>query len=149
MNTEQVALNPSQIRYLVENGLVSPSKSKGGKGKKRQFTDHDLWIIELITKLRQAGFGIKTIKQSVLSDIGIQPYQNTGLLYTHDDKKNQFAAYWDRSRWEVETGLIGIIAMRKKADESTNCIYCYNEGNIEQAARIKALMEARDERSDP
>lgn len=99
-----------QVRWLVETGVIAHEPVK--QGLERKFTDHDLWMIDLAAKLRQAGLRIKQIKS--IKVISILPYKNAEVLYIQENKKHTFAAYWDTKNWMVVTGLYEIVKLRDK-----------------------------------
>jgi len=133
MTNKDPELNPAAIRYLVRQGVVSPSNSKGGRGKKRLFTERDLWVIDLVVKMRRAGFDVGLVKRDILTTMAIQNYQAVGVLYAHEDPKHKFAAYWDTKSWAIETGLMGIIDLLKTAQDSGNCIFLSNAEKIQRS----------------
>lgn len=139
-------LNPAAIRYLVRQGVVSPSNSKGGRGNKRLFTERDLWIIDLVVKMRQAGFDAGLVKRNNLTTLSIQNYPIVGVFYAHDDAKHKFAAYWDTKSWTITTGLMEIIDLLKTARDSRNCIFL---SNIDKNKRSDKQQEVANEQPKP
>jgi len=131
--TKLTGLTYDQLRYLIRSGILRPGKTKNGE---RFYQDHDLWLIDLIQKLRNRGISLKSIAQTNLPKLVSQKYPSISFLFLNDQIEKSFAAYWNKKQWMVGIGVREIAFLYRMALEESNIIIS-KTADMEDARRYE------------
>ncbi len=144
MNMREVSastnLSYAQIRYFINQGIVIPKPVK--QGQAREFSDLDLWILELAAAMRLRRASIKLIKgftKSAQSDFDrSEPFlmvssgNAPGVLPEHE----MISAFWDGVSWDVRKGVDAFDNLMLQAAKLLN-----NEGVLTKTLKFEENKE--------
>jgi len=144
MNMREVSASTSlsyaQIRYFIDQGIVSPKPVR--QGQTREFSALDLWLLELAATMRQKKIGIKYIKgfsNSIQRDFDrSEPFLMTmsGNAPWETLKYEMISVFWNGESWDVRKGVEAYDAMASQATKLLN-----NEGVLTKTLKFEEDKE--------
>ncbi|MEK3883305.1 MerR family transcriptional regulator [Paenibacillus sp. PL2-23] len=128
MKIKEVAdkLNISQraIRFYEGKGLIAPSKQ--ADNQYRTFDEQDIWRLQTIIALREAGMSIPHIREA-LSDIDTQG--GSQLRYLLELQRSVMFSKWIEMKGIIETTDVMIQALHTNEELPLDRIYSLAEGS--------------------
>jgi len=95
---DKLGITPRAIRLYEKRGLLSPAKQEGNRY--RSFAEKDLWRLQTIVSLREAGMSLADIKQALemWEDRGMEELQ-----YYLELQRSVLMSEWLQLKQIVET----------------------------------------------
>ncbi|MCD1258393.1 methyltransferase domain-containing protein [Paenibacillus athensensis] len=128
---QKLNISPRAIRLYEQKGLISPAKQSGNQY--RIFTEQDLWRLQTITALREAGMSLEQIK--------------CALEHVDSDRKKELLAYLEMQRSIM---YVALLAYKQQVQTTESMISLLKKEQTvplqqicELAAGAKKLRETR------
>jgi len=129
---DKLNISPRAIRFYEQRGLLSPSKQPGNRY--RVFTENEIWRLQTIVSLREAGMSLSDIRQA------LEKWEEKGmeeLQYYLELQRSVMTSEWLRIRQAIET-----------ADHMIEWLRAEKSLPLEHIFRLaKASRQQREQRS--
>ena len=144
MNMREVSASTSlsyaQIRYFIDQGVVTPKPVR--RGQTREFSDIDLWVLELAAAMRSMHIGIKVIKgfsNSIQSSFDrSDPFLcvMSGNAPGETPEFEMISVFWNGKSWNVRKGVEAFDNLMLQATKLLN-----NEGVLTKTLKFEEDKE--------
>ncbi|WP_342780046.1 MerR family transcriptional regulator [Cohnella terricola] len=95
---DKLNISPRAIRFYEQRGLLSPSKQQSNRY--RVYTENEIWRLQTIVSLREAGMSLADIRQA------LEKWEENGmeeLQYYLELQRSVMTSEWLRIRQAIET----------------------------------------------
>ena len=121
---ERLNISPRAIRFYEEKGLIAPSKQE--HNQYRSFSEKDIWRLQTIIALREAGMSIEDIKKALDEMDADDPQE---LLYYLELQRSVMVAKWLEWKQMIETTDRMIEIVKRQKSLPLDDIYRLAEGS--------------------
>ncbi|WP_421616978.1 MerR family transcriptional regulator [Brevibacillus sp. TJ4] len=121
---DKLNISPRAIRFYEEKGLIAPGKQE--QNQYRSFSEKDIWRLQTILSLREAGMSIDDIKK-VLSDMDGDDYHQ--LLYYLELQRSVMFSKWLELKQTIDTTERMIEIVKREQSLPLEDIYQLAEGS--------------------
>lgn len=129
---EKLNVSPRAIRFYEEKGLISPLK--GEDNRYRSFDDDDIWRLQTIISLREAGLGLDDIRKALPSEG--EDGAGEELIRHLEIRRSEMISAWLELKQTIET-----------ADRMLSLLYNRDKTPVELmfeiAQSVKSVRELR------
>ncbi|TDF92358.1 MerR family transcriptional regulator [Paenibacillus piri] len=129
-------ISPRAIRFYEEKGLIAPAKQVGNQY--RSFSEKEIWRLQTVISLREAGMTIEDIKKALAQAENIDQEE---LLYYLEMQRSVMFSQWLELKQIIETTDRMIELVRKRASLPLDDIFVLADGS-------KKLRELRTNWTD-
>jgi putative AdoMet-dependent methyltransferase len=133
---EKLNISPRAIRFYEEKGLVMPEKQENNQY--REFSEQDIWRLQTIIALREAGMTISDIKRALEKIEGADKQE---LQYYLELQRSVMFSEWLEIKQIIETTDYMISILKRENTLPLDDIYKLAEGS-------KRLREQRNSWQD-
>lgn len=121
---ERLNISPRAIRFYEEKGLVTPTKQENNLY--REFDEKDIWRLQTIISLREAGMTIEGIKQALVENEG---EDHKELQYYLELQRSVMFSKWLEIKHIIETTDNMIDILKTQESLPLEDIYQLAEGS--------------------
>ncbi|MFX3634309.1 MAG: methyltransferase domain-containing protein [Candidatus Pristimantibacillus sp.] len=121
---DRLNISPRAIRFYEEKGLVAPAKQ--GNNQYRDFSEKDIWRLQTIISLREAGMTIEDIKKALIE---IEGDDSRELQYYLELQRSVLFSKWLEMKQVIETTDYMIDLLKSQKSLPIEDIYQLAEGS--------------------
>lgn len=121
---DRLNISPRAIRFYEEKGLVAPAKQ--GNNQYRDFCEKDIWRLQTIISLREAGMTIEDISKALIE---IEGEDHNELQYYLELQRSVLYSKWLEMKQIIETTDYMIDLLKSKKSLPIEDIYQLAEGS--------------------
>lgn len=121
---DRLNISPRAIRFYEEKGLIAPAKQ--GNNQYRDFCEKDIWRLQTIISLREAGMTIEDIRKALIE---IEGDDHNELQYYLELQRSVLFSKWLEMKQIIETTDYMIDLLKSKKSLPIEDIYQLAEGS--------------------